>query len=79
MMYRDWLGKEEFMEFFVQIEEDKESGGFVVWCPTLSGCVSQGETKEEALENIKDAIRLYLDSMEDLKRRENLLTVEVGA
>jgi predicted RNase H-like HicB family nuclease len=67
------------MEFFVQIEEDKESGGFVVWCPTLSGCVSQGETKEEALENIKDAIRLYLDSMEDLKRRENLLTVEVGA
>ena len=79
MMYRDWLGKEGFMEFFVQIEEDKESGGFVVWCPTLSGCVSQGETKEEALENIKDAIRLYLDSMEDLKRRENLLTVEVGA
>jgi predicted RNase H-like HicB family nuclease len=67
------------MKYLVQMEEDKESGGFVVWCPTLSGCVSQGETREEALENIKDAILLYLDSMKDLERQENLLTVEVGA
>lgn len=67
------------MKYLVQIEEDKESGGYAVWCPTLSGCVSQGETMEEAIENIKDAILLYLESMEDLKRRENLLIVEVGA
>jgi predicted RNase H-like HicB family nuclease len=34
---------------------------WVVECPSIPGCVSQGETKEEALENIKDAIRLCLE------------------
>lgn len=47
-------------------------------CPTLRGCVSQGETEEEALDNIKDAIRTYLASIEDLKRLKKLGTVEVA-
>ena len=55
------------MEYPVVLEQDPESGGYVVSCPTLQGCVSQGETEEEALENIKDAIKTYLESIEDFK------------
>ena len=57
------------MEYPVVLEQDPEAGGYVVSCPTLQGCVSQGETEEEALENIKDAIKTYLESIEDLKRQ----------
>ena len=48
------------MKFKVVLEEAEE-GGYVVYVPALPGCVSQGETKEEALENIKEAIEVYLD------------------
>jgi len=44
------------MIFNVTIDRD-EDGVWVVECPSIPGCVSQGGTKEEALENIKDAIR----------------------
>ncbi len=44
------------MIFNVTIDRD-EDGVFVVECPSIPGCVSQGKTKEEAVENIKDAIR----------------------
>ena len=47
------------MVFNVTIDRD-EDGIFVVECPSIPGCVSQGETKDEALENIKDAIKLCL-------------------
>lgn len=67
------------MEYPIVLEQDHETGGFVVYCPTLKGCVSQGETEEEALENIKDAIRTYLESIEELKRSKKLRTVEVSA
>jgi predicted RNase H-like HicB family nuclease len=70
---------EGHMEYPIVLEQDPEAGGYVVTCPTLKGCVSQGETEEEALENIKDAIRTYLESIEDLKRLKKLRTVEVGA
>ena len=49
------------MEYPIVLERDPEAGGYVVTCPTLQGCVSQGETEEEALENIKDAISLCLE------------------
>jgi predicted RNase H-like HicB family nuclease len=65
------------MEYPVVLERDKEAGGYVVYCPTLRGCVSQGETEEEALENIKDAIRTYLLGLEDLKTLKRMRTVEV--
>ena len=41
--------------------EPQEEGGYTVYVPSLKGCVSQGETKEEALKNIKEAIELYLE------------------
>ncbi|MDX6446188.1 MAG: hypothetical protein QOH71_3262 [Blastocatellia bacterium] len=47
------------MIFNVTIDRD-EDGVFVVECPSIPGCVSQGKTKEEALENIRDAIKLCL-------------------
>ena len=47
------------MVFNVTIDRD-EDGVWVVECPSIPGCVSQGQTKEEALENIKDAISLCL-------------------
>lgn len=40
-----------------------ESGGYVVEVPSLPGCYSQGETEEEALENIKEAIALHIEDM----------------
>jgi len=48
------------MVFSVTIDRD-EDGGFVVECPSIPGCVSQGTTKDEALENIKDATKLCLE------------------
>ncbi|MGB2798449.1 MAG: type II toxin-antitoxin system HicB family antitoxin [Dehalococcoidia bacterium] len=43
--------------------EPAEEGGYIVSCPTLPGCVTQGETKEEALAMIKDAIEGYIASL----------------
>ncbi len=44
------------------LEQDQETGDWAVWCPELPGCVSAGEAEEEALENIREAIQLYLES-----------------
>ena len=66
------------MEFPIIIEKDPEAGGYVVHCPILKGCVSQGETEQEALDNIADAIRTYLAGIEDLKQRQKLRTVQVA-
>ena len=42
-----------------------EDKWWVAECPSLPGCVSQGKTKEEAIENIKDAIRVYVAALEE--------------
>lgn len=47
------------------ILEPAEEGGYTVYVPSLPGCVSEGETEEEALTNIKEAIELYLEPIED--------------
>jgi len=44
-----------------------EDGYWVAECPSLPGCVSQGKTKEEALKNIKEAISLYIETLEEDK------------
>jgi predicted RNase H-like HicB family nuclease len=48
------------MKLTVVLEPQKE-GGFTVYVPSLPGCISQGDTRKEALENIKEAIELYLE------------------
>ena len=50
------------MKFRVVIEQD-EDGKFVASCPTLPGCRSQGDTRDEAKHNIADAIKGYLESL----------------
>ncbi len=50
------------MKYRTIIEQDEE-GNYVVQCPTLPGCISQGKTREEALTNIRDAIQGYLASL----------------
>ena len=68
--------------FTIVAEHDKD--GYYVFCPELQGCYSQGDTYEEALENIRDAVRLHLEDR--LAEREeislaksvSLSTVEVA-
>ena len=45
--------------------EPSDEGGYTVYVPSLPGCISEGETKEEAMANIKEAIELYLEPVED--------------
>jgi predicted RNase H-like HicB family nuclease len=52
------------MRYRVLIEQD-EDGVFVAEVPSLPGCVSQGGTRDEALSNVREAIALYLESLED--------------
>ena len=65
----------------IVIEED--SDGYFVSCPALQGCYSQGDTYEEAVKNIKDAIRLHIDDRladgEEIPEHttESLSTVEI--
>ncbi len=59
------------MKFKVVIREG-EDGWYVVTVPSLPGCISQGKTKKEAFENIKEAIELYLEP------EENLLSMGAG-
>lgn len=56
------------LEFKVFLEPD-ETGGYVVSCPSLPGCFSQGETVEEALVNIKEAIELCIEDMKSQKEK----------
>jgi predicted RNase H-like HicB family nuclease len=51
------------MKFKIVLEPSDE-GGFTVFVPSLPGYISEGETKEEALANIKEAIELYLEPVE---------------
>ena len=52
------------MEYRVVLEPDLEDGGYIVHCPALPGCYSEGDTKEEALVNIREAIEAYIESLQ---------------
>jgi len=45
--------------------EASDEGGFTVYVPSLPGCVSEGDSEEEALANIREAIELYLEEVDD--------------
>ncbi len=62
------------MKFNVTIDRD-EDGKWIIECPSIPGCVSQGDTREEALENIREAIELCLEVRAE---RGLPLTVETG-
>ena len=45
--------------------EPAEEGGYTIYVPSLPGCISEGDTYEEAMENLKEALGLYLEPDED--------------
>ncbi len=47
------------------ILEPSDEGGYTALAPALPGCISEGNTREEAIKNIREAIELYLESVED--------------
>jgi len=51
-------------DFKVLLEPDEEAGGYVVSCPALPGCYTQGDTVDQALENIKKVILLCLEDIQ---------------
>lgn len=51
---------------------------YSVWVPGLPGCWSQGKTEEDALENIKDAIESYLETIDELTKNKESRYVEVA-
>ena len=58
-----------------QVKLKKSEEGYAVWCP---GCRSQGETEKEALDNIKDAIMAFLETVEEIDKDGKSRYVEVG-
>lgn len=50
------------MKWRVIFEQDAETGDWAAWCPELPGCTSAGETEDEAIANIREAIELYLQT-----------------
>ncbi len=71
------MRKEDKMRYKINIKRTEE--GYAVWVPGLPGCWSQGETEEEAIENIKDAIKTYLETVEELSKQEESRYVEVAS
>lgn len=65
------------MRFKVVVEK-VEGEGYAAYCPTLKGCWLQGETEQEALENMEDAIRVYLETLEEVTKTKHTHEVEVA-
>lgn len=65
------------MNYKVVLQKSDE--GYSVSCPALPGCWSQGDTEEEALENIKDAIEDYLAVLNEQLKDADIREVEVAA
>ncbi len=57
--------------------EPSDEGGFTVYVPSLPGCISEGDTREEALTNIQEAIELYLEEEEPVILPEQAQVVEL--
>ena len=75
MIWQNWKSGEVKMIYKVNLEKTEE--GYAVWAPGLPGCWSQGETEEEALENIKDAIVDYLETVEELTKNKESRYVKI--
>jgi len=64
------------MLYKVSIVIEKDDFGYYAYCPELEGCQTQGETLEEVMENAKEAIELYLETLSE-EERKDLLSKEI--
>ena len=65
------------MELKIVLEEQDE-GGYTVFVPALSGCISEGDTIDEAIKNIREAIMLYLDiDSVDFSGKGKIIDIEI--
>ena len=71
------MKKERVYEFDVVILED-ESGGYIALVPALPGCHTQGDTIDDVMRNVKEAIELYLETLSDEEKEELLRQKAVG-
>jgi predicted RNase H-like HicB family nuclease len=53
------------MVIFKVVLEPSDEGGYTVYVPALPGCISEGDTLEQALQNIREAIELYLEPLQE--------------
>lgn len=60
-------------------EPDKEQGGYTVTIPSLPGCISEGDTFEQALKNIQEAAELYLEDMKESEIPEEKTPIVVSS
>ncbi len=68
------------MKFRVVLEYDRKTKSYAAYCPELPGCASAGDTEQEALENVKEAIALYLEPAPvKLQANGKVVEVEVAA
>lgn len=60
------------MSFKVSIVIEKDENGFYAYCPELEGCQTQGDTFDETMANIKEAVELYLETLTDEEKKDYL-------
>lgn len=60
------------MSYKVSVVVEKDENGYYAYAPELEGCQSQGDTLDEVMSNIKEAVELYLETLTDEERRERL-------
>ncbi|MBP9691079.1 type II toxin-antitoxin system HicB family antitoxin [Candidatus Woesebacteria bacterium] len=78
------IQKKNVLEYAAVLQEE-EDGGYSVWVPSLPGCASQGETVEEAMGNIREAIELYLEfdkeeaMADEVYKRQFIVPIHVHA
>ena len=70
---RSGLGGGPNVKYPVFLIPDEEDGGFIAECPSLPGCMSEGDTEEEAIENIKEAIRGCVKVREELNMPSSVI------
>ena len=74
------MAQQRVIQNFEVVLEPEDEGGYHIYCPILKGCHSCGDTKEEALKNIKEAIELWLESAQGLGIRipeKEVVSIEV--
>jgi predicted RNase H-like HicB family nuclease len=72
-------------KYLLDVVIEKDKNGYFAYCPLIQGCYTQGDTYEDALENMKDAIKLHLEEIEASKQKFSypesisVTTLEVAA